>query len=164
MEPCNNRVGPHISIYVACIGEFVFASLFSSMYSFSTAISSVAFGKSGGGLLGIQDANSGTATRRASWFDALERVAEGAERFARYSKCESSIEEENCECHGVSKNSNVKKYCHLRERWNVLHDELVCTCYFVRGACSASPCWLLMAMRQQKAFQKIPNSNPHTYK
>ena len=40
---------------------------------------------------------------------ALEEVdMEGAGRFARYSKCESSIQEANCECQGVSKNSMSK--------------------------------------------------------
>eukprot|EP00985_Skeletonema_marinoi_P005663 scaffold2457_cov90-Skeletonema_marinoi.AAC.1 len=40
------------------------------------------------------------------------------------SSAESAVKEEektegqdsNCECRGVSKNSDVKKYCHLRER------------------------------------------------
>ena len=61
MEPCNNRVVPTY-IYVACFGEFVFASLFSSIVQlfYRDKYGSVR-GKSCGGLLGIQDANSGTA-------------------------------------------------------------------------------------------------------
>jgi hypothetical protein len=50
---------------------------------------------------------SGTAL--AEPLDALERAeAEGAGRFARYSRCESSNQEANCECQGVSKNSDAK--------------------------------------------------------
>jgi hypothetical protein len=47
-------------IYVACFGEFVFASLFSSIVQLFYRNKCVR-GKSCGGLLGIQDANSGTA-------------------------------------------------------------------------------------------------------
>eukprot|EP00984_Skeletonema_dohrnii_P028025 scaffold17846_cov78-Skeletonema_dohrnii-CCMP3373.AAC.1 len=48
---------------------------------------------------------SGTAL--AEPLDALERAAEAeAGRFARYSRCESSNQEANCECQGVSKNSD----------------------------------------------------------
>jgi len=55
-------------------------------------------------------AQSGTAI--AEPLDALEDVEVEVGEGGRLLRCESSLQEANCECQGVSKNSDVKKYCH----------------------------------------------------
>eukprot|EP00984_Skeletonema_dohrnii_P026557 scaffold15906_cov92-Skeletonema_dohrnii-CCMP3373.AAC.1 len=59
-----------------------------------------------------QGTRSGTAL--AEPLDALERAGEAGE--AGGGRGDSlGTQDANCECQGVSKNSDVKKYCHLHE-------------------------------------------------